>query len=275
MSQVARVLADAARQLTAVSDTPMLDAELLLAHALGIEREKLLLNGAADVPPEFEQLLARRLAGEPIAYITGTRAFWTIELAVAPRVLIPRPDSETLIDAAVEYFRGTAGPKRILDLGTGSGALLLAALDQWPHATGLGIERSEAALAIATQNAQAIAPGRAEMRLGNWADGIAERFDLVLCNPPYVASSAPLGPGVAEHEPHEALFAGDDGLDAVRALAPQFPRLLEPGGLAAVEIGTDQAASAAALLANGGLSASLACDLAGRPRALLLTHAGS
>jgi release factor glutamine methyltransferase len=265
------LLADAARRLGTVSDTPLLDAELLLAHSLGVDRERLLLDPPAEVPPRFEHLLERRLAGEPIAYIVGTRAFWTIELEVTPDVLIPRPDSETLIDAAVAHFEGTAGPRRILDLGTGSGALLLAALDQWPHATGIGIDRSEAALAVARRNAQAIAPGRADMILGDWADGIAERFDLILCNPPYVAASAQLGPGVAEHEPHEALFAGGDGLEALRALAPQFPRLLEPGGLAAVEIGFDQAAPAAALLAGGGLRARLARDLAGRPRAILLT----
>ena len=266
-------IADAARRLTQVSDTPLLDAELLLAHALGIERERLLLKPPAEIPAEFETLLARREAGEPVAYIIGTRAFWTIDLEITPDVLIPRPDSETLMDSAVEHFCGTAGPNRILDLGTGSGALLLAALDQWRNATGLAIDRSQAALDVARRNAQAIAPGRAEMRLGDWADGITGRVDLILCNPPYVATSAPLGPGVAEHEPHEALFAGGDGLDALRAIGPQLPRLLEAGGLAAVEIGFDQAAPAAALLTQGGLSARLARDLAGRPRALLLTRA--
>jgi release factor glutamine methyltransferase len=132
--------AEAAQRLASVSDTPMLDAELLLAHALGIEREQLLLTPRPAAPHEFEQLIARRLAGEPVAYIVGRRAFWTIELDVTPDVLIPRPDSETLLDAAVAHFQGTAGPQRILDLGTGSGAMLLAALDQWPAATGLGID---------------------------------------------------------------------------------------------------------------------------------------
>lgn len=265
-------LADAARRLGQVSDTPLLDAELLLAHAAGIDREQLLLTPPVAAPPEFDALLARRLAGEPIAYIVGTRGFWTIELEVTPDVLIPRPDSETLIDAAVAHFPGTPGPKRILDLGTGSGALLLAALDQWRQATGLGVDNSEAALAIAQRNATRLGMAdRASFRLGDWAGGITERFDLILCNPPYVATSAPLGPGVAEHEPHQALFAGDDGLDALRVLAPQMPRLLAQGGLAAVEIGYDQAAPAAALLAAHGLTARLARDLAGRPRAILLT----
>ena len=267
-------LADAARRLTAVSDTPLLDAELLLAHALGIDREQLLLSPPDEIPAEFDALLARRLAGEPIAYIVGTRAFWTIELEVAPGVLIPRPDSETLMDAAVAHFRGTAGPTRVLDLGTGSGALLLAALDQWRQATGLGIDSSEAALAIAQRNAIRLGMAeRAEFRVADWADGITERFDLILCNPPYVATSALLGPGVVDHEPHEALFAGDDGLDALRALGPQIPHLLAPGGLAAVEIGYDQAVPAATLFTRDGLAARLARDLACRPRALLLTKA--
>ena len=265
-------IAEAARRLAKVSDTPMLDAELLLAHVLGVEREHLLLNPPAQIPDAFEDLIARRERGEPVAYIVGTRAFWTIELEVAPGVLIPRPDSETLMDSAVAHFEGSSGPKRILDLGTGSGALLLAALDQWPQSSGIGVDQSVEAIAIAQRNADRLGlADRARLRVGNWGDGIGERFDLILCNPPYVAVAGELGTGVAEYEPHEALFAGDDGLDAVRALAPQFPRLLDKGGLAAVEIGFDQGDSASSLLARDGLSARVARDLAGRSRALLLT----
>ena len=271
MSRTSSALGDAARRLAPVSDTPRLDSELLLAHALGTTREQLLLDPPADIPDAFEALLARREGGEPVAYITGRRAFWTIELEVTPGVLIPRPDSETLLEAAVAHFAGTDGPKRILDLGTGSGALLLAALDQWRNATGLGVDCSAAALAVARRNSERLGlADRAELRRGDWAEGIDERFDLILCNPPYVAVSGELGPGVAEHEPNDALFAGDDGLEALRALAPQFPRLLADGGLGAVEIGFDQAAEAAALLARDGLSARLARDLAARPRAILL-----
>jgi release factor glutamine methyltransferase len=258
-------------RLKQISDTPLLDAELLLAHALGVEREQLLLNPPEGIPDAFEELIARRERGEPVAYIVGKRAFWTIELEVAPGVLIPRPDTETLMDSAVAHFDNSAGPRRVLDLGTGSGALLLAALDQWPQSSGIGVDRSVEAIAIAQRNADRLGlADRAELRVGDWAEAIDERFDLILCNPPYVAATAELGPGV-EHEPRDALFAGDDGLDALRSLGPIFPRLLGEGGLAAVEIGFDQAASAASLLTRNGISTRLARDLAGRPRALLLT----
>lgn len=272
MKAIERALAEAARRLQVVSDTARLDAELLMACALGIKRDELLLRTPSGaVPDEFERLVDRRLAGEPVAYLTGRRAFWNVELEVGPGALIPRPDSETLIAAAVEHFAVGLGPKRILDLGTGPGTLLLAALDQWPEATGLGVDRSAQALGYARKNAQrlGLAP-RAHFRLGDWARGVDERFDLVLCNPPYVATSAELGPGVAEHEPAEALFAGEHGLDDYRRLAPEIGRLLAPGGLAAIEIGSDQADSAGELFRATGLQPRLARDLAGRPRALLI-----
>lgn len=260
----------AARRLATVSDTPRLDAELLLAHSLGVTREQLLLGDHA-VPDHFAALIDRRAAGEPVAYITGGRAFWTIELEVGPGVLIPRPDSETLIEAVIAHF-GEAAPERILDLGTGPGTLLLAALDQWPHATGLGVESSEAALGYARANADAIAPGRAAFRLGNWSEGIAERFDLIFCNPPYVADGE-ADPSTA-HEPPEALFAGPDGLDAYRALAPLLPRLAHPDGLVALEIGASQREAVTAIMAPFGWDVTCRADLAGRDRALLLRPAG-
>ena len=273
MKPITRALAEAARKLAPFSDTARLDAELLLAEALGIDRDRLLLKPPdRAVPDRFWKMIDRRADGEPVAYITGRRAFWDIELHVGPGVLIPRPDSEVLISSAIDHFSSTAGLKRILDLGTGPGTLLLAALDLWPNATGIGVDSSRQALSYASANARRLGfEERADLRLGDWAQGIDERFDLILCNPPYVAERAQLGPGVAEHEPGEALFAGGDGLDAYRTLACEFPRLLAPGGLAAVEIGFDQAEAAAALLERDGLSASLAHDLAGRPRALLLT----
>ena len=254
------------------SDTPRLDAELLMAAALGIGRDRLILDDPrGEAPPDFRQFVDRRAKGEPVAYITGHRSFWTVDLEVGPGALVPRPDSETLIAAAVEHFAGTEGPKRMLDLGTGPGTLLLAALDEWPRATGVGIDASEEALDYARRNAARLGMDRrAEFRLGDWAAGIEERFDLILCNPPYVAEGAETGSGVAEYEPHEALFAGPEGLDEYRRLAPQLGRRLAPGGLAAVEIGHEQADSALALFEAEGLSPSVAVDLGGRPRALLI-----
>ena len=273
MKPVTRALADAARKLRDRSDTARLDAEILLADAFGMDRDKLLLSPPdRSVPDKFEAMVERRAAGEPVAYITGRRAFWNIELHVGPGVLIPRPDSEVLIAAAIEHFEGGEGPRRILDLGTGPGTLLLAALDLWPRATGLGIDLSRRALSYAASNARRLdLDARAELRIGNWADGVEEQFDLLLCNPPYVPHDAEVGPGVAEHEPAEALFAGADGLDEYRILAGQIPRLIAPGGLAAVEIGHDQADAVADLLARSGLQAKVAKDLAGRDRAILLT----
>jgi release factor glutamine methyltransferase len=270
---IARALADAARQLAKSSDTPRLDAELLMAEALHIDRDRLILSPPdREVPEIFWAMVDRRTKGEPVAYITGRRAFWNIDLHVGPGVLVPRPDSEVLIASAIEHFEAKKGPRRILDLGTGPGTLLLAALDIWPEATGLGVDLSRQALSYSSANARRLGfEARVKFKLGSWAEGIDERFDLILCNPPYIAEDAELGPGVREFEPDEALFAGKKGLDAYRELAPQLPRLLNEGGLAAVEIGHDQASAVTALLARNGLQARVANDLGDRPRAVLLT----
>ena len=273
MTTILRALGRATNELVVSSDTPRLDAELLMAEALHIDRDKLILSPPQrDAPERFFEMVERRKLGEPVAYITGRRAFWNIELHVGPGVLIPRPDSEVLIASALEHFERTEGPLRILDLGTGPGTLLLAALDLWPAATGLGVDTSRQAMSYAAANARRLdLESRVKFKLGDWAEGIDEAFDLVLCNPPYVAKDAELGPGVREFEPDEALFAGADGLDAYRVLAPELPRLLSLGGMAAVEIGYDQAEPVTALLARDGLSSRVVNDLAGRPRAVLLT----
>jgi release factor glutamine methyltransferase len=270
---IARALDDATRQLNQTSDTARLDAELLMAEALHIDRDRLILSPPdRDVPKRFWSMVKRRTKGEPVAYITGRRAFWNIDLHVGPGVLVPRPDSEVLIASAIEHFEANGAPRRILDLGTGPGTLLLAALDIWPAATGLGIDVSRRALSYASANARRLGfEKRLKFKLGNWAEGIGESFDLILCNPPYVAEGAELGPGVREFEPDEALFAGEQGLDAYAELAPQLPRLLSEKGLAAVEIGHDQAATVPALLQRGGLNARVVNDLGDRPRAVLLT----
>ena len=275
MTAVSRALARATNELGPLSDTPRLDAELLMAEALHIDRDKLILSPPQrDVPKRFLEMVERRKAGEPVAYITGRRAFWNIELHVGPGVLIPRPDSEVLIASALEHFEGNAGPKRILDLGTGPGTLLLAALDLWPHSTGLGVDVSRKVMSYAAANARRLGfENRVKLKEGDWAKGVTETFDLILCNPPYVAEDAELGPGVREYEPDEALFAGKEGLDAYQELAPQLPRLLNKGGLAAVEIGHDQAEAVTALVTHDGLQARVANDLGGRARAVLLTWA--
>lgn len=254
----------------AFSATPRLDAELLFAHAAGITREQLLLNPPTTVPPAFADLVERRAAQEPVAYFTGTRGFWTIELAVGPGVLIPRADSETLIEAAVGHF-GQAGPRTILDLGTGPGTLLLAALDQWPGATGVGIDASATALDYASRNAERLKMAdRATFGAGDW-HGTGERFDLILCNPPYIATGEALPPEVSAYEPAEALFAGPDGLADYRALAPLLPAQLAAGGCACIEIGHTQAAAVTALLEREGLTVALRRDLGGRDRCLIAT----
>lgn len=275
MKPVIRALDDATRQLSETSDTPRLDAELLMAEALHIDRDRLLLSPPdKKVPQRFSKMVERRKKGEPVAYITGRRAFWNIDLHVGPGVLVPRPDSEVLIASAIEHFEGRGGPQRILDLGTGPGTLLLAALDVWPGATGIGIDVSRRALSYASANARRLGfEQRLKFKIGDWAEGVTEGFDLILCNPPYVAEGAELGPGVREFEPDEALFAGETGLDAYRALAPQLPKLLNPGGLAAVEIGQDQGKAVTGLLARDGLEARVACDFGDRARAVLLTWA--
>jgi release factor glutamine methyltransferase len=269
---IRQALVEATQRLTGLSDTPRLDAELLMAHALGVARSELLLRHLDDPAPEtFEPLLQRRLAHEPIAYITGTRAFWTIELQVGPGALIPRPDSETLIEAAIEHFDERA-PATILDLGTGPGTLLLAALDQWPEARGLGVDASEQALDYARINAERLGmANRAEFRTGDWAQGVEGPFDLILANPPYIGMHEQLPAEVRDHEPGSALFAGIDGLDDYRRIIPELSRLLAPGGTAILEIGWTQAKPVSALALQHGLLPAVYNDLGNRPRAVLLT----
>src|SRR4051812_15313444 len=157
-----------------------------MAEALHIDRDRLILSPPdRAVPKRFWTMVERRATGEPVAYITGRRAFWNIDLHVGPGVLVPRPDSEVLIACAIEHFAGGEGPKRILDLGTGPGTLLLAALDIWPAATGVGIDVSRRAMSYAAANARRLGfEARVKLRLGDWAEGIEQSFDLILCNPP-------------------------------------------------------------------------------------------
>jgi len=273
---IADALRDAAAALGASSDTPRLDAELLMAHALGTNRSELLLRHMrGEVPAGFATLLARRLAHEPVAYILGEQEFYGLPFRVSPAVLIPRGDSEALVEAAVT-MRPDA--RRVLDCGTGSGALLLAVLAHLPEAQGIGIDRSGDALAVAEANAARLGlAARAAMMLADWTKpgwthALGPSFDLVLANPPYVEDAADLAPSVSAHEPAGALFAGPEGLDDYRVLIPQLPALLTPIGVALIEIGATQAEAVSAIAQAAGFAAALHHDLAGRPRVLALTR---
>ncbi|MFM5907796.1 MAG: peptide chain release factor N(5)-glutamine methyltransferase [Novosphingobium sp.] len=272
---VGLTIREAAEALADVSDTPRLDAELLMAHVLGVSRSAMLLNWMkTPVPEGVARLVVRRMRHEPVAYIIGEQEFRGLVLKVTPDVLIPRGDSECLVDAALA---ARPGARRVLDCGTGSGALLIATLAELPQATGFGIDRSEAALAVARGNAEALGlGGRAQMIAADWhrpgwAEGLGA-FDLILANPPYVEEAAQLDPSVRDHEPAGALFAGPEGLDDYRVLIPQLPGLLAPAGAALVEIGHTQAEAVSAIAQASGLVATLHRDLANRPRALELVQ---
>jgi len=273
MPDIRTALREAAERLSATSDTARLDAELLMAHALGISRTELLLRHLHSGPPaSFTSILDRRLNHEPIAYILGSQPFYGLDLEVDPAVLIPRGDSEMVIEAA-RLAREGRPTRRILDLGTGSGALLLAALTIWSDAQGIGFERSGAAREVAMRNAQANGlASRARIIAGDWTQGgwgsDLGQFDLILANPPYVEEDAELAPSVRAHEPAEALFAGPDGLDDYRLLIPAIPQLLAPDGSAIFEIGATQGDAVAALAREAGLAVKVHPDLAGRPRAV-------
>ena len=271
---VGEAISAATVELGKGTDTARLDAELLMAEALDCTRSDMFLRRMRDPEPAgYAALVARRAAHEPVAYIRGYQEFFGLGFRVTPDVLIPRGDSEVLIEAALA---ARPAARRVLDLGTGSGALLLAALSELPGAQGLGIDRSVAALSVATGNARALGLAeRAELRLGDWTqpgwDAGLGQFDLILANPPYVEDAAELGPSVRGYEPAQALFAGSEGLDDYRILMPRLPALLAPHGVALVEIGYRQAAAVTAITAAAGLDARLHHDLSERPRALELT----
>lgn len=277
---VGGLLATAGRRLAAAGvDGARRDARLLLAHALGVRVETVLgyperAVGEADAG-RFQMLVERRAAREPVSRILGRREFWGLDFRVTPDVLDPRPESEVLIEGVLSQLGEPDAPRRILDLGTGSGCLLLALLAELPAAQGLGVDASEAALAVARANAEALGVAeRAAFEVSDWGRGLAGAYDVVVCNPPYVAGEKwpDLAPEVARYDPAPALYGGPDGLAAYRALLPQVARLLRPGGLAALEHSAAQAAGVERLAAAGGLTtAGRLCDLAGRERCLLAT----
>ncbi|MBU8542975.1 MULTISPECIES: peptide chain release factor N(5)-glutamine methyltransferase [Roseomonadaceae] len=276
---VGAFLCQAGQMLRAAAiESPRLEARLLLGHAMGVTAETLLRDSRMVVPAEavarFGAALKARLAHVPMAHILGRQGFWTLDLAVSPATLIPRPDSESLVEAALAAFPDAEAPLRVLDLGTGTGCLLLAVLSERPRAFGIGVDREPAAAALAAANAAANGlAGRSAFLAADWAGALAGTFDLVLSNPPYIESAAISGlmPEVARHEPGLALDGGPDGLDAYRLLAAALPALLAPGGVAVLELGQGQRAAVEGLARTAGLRP-LSCrpDLGGVDRALSL-----
>jgi release factor glutamine methyltransferase len=255
-------LNDAARRLAAAGvDNPRLDARVLWAHA--------------ENQPTFEAFVARRCGREPLAYITGRKEFWSLDFEVGPGVLVPRPETETIIEQAVALLPDRSAPLKVLDLGTGSGCLLVAFLKEFPNSRGLGVDTSEKARAYAAANVNRHGlADRAEIRPGNWGEDVEGRWDIILSNPPYIRSADihGLAPEV-RFEPTEALDGGPDGLGSIRLLAAAMACLLSGVGL--TEIGEGQAAEAATAASDAGLVVvRTAADLAGIPRVLVTRPRG-
>lgn len=263
----------AAGRLRASSETPRLDAEVLLAHLLQASRAALIVRAGEELAGEparrYESLLARRAAGTPVAYLTGVREFWSLPLAVTPDVLVPRPETELLVECALAVLPREAD-RTVLDLGTGSGAIALAIAAERPRARVTGVDLSGAALAVAAGNARALGLERVDWRTGSWYRAVpGARFDLVVSNPPYVAANDPALARLAA-EPVLALTPGATGLEALAAVAADAPGHLNPGGWLMLEHGSRQGPDVAALLARRGFTRiSTVADPAGMPRVTL------
>ena len=261
-------------------DEPRLEAQILLCHALGLDRAALLcvnerhLNDGEN--HRLEHIASRRSRREPMAYILGEREFWSLSFRLGPDVLIPRPDSETVVEAVLTARPSLGGEIRILDLGTGSGCLLLALLSEFPEAEGIGTDASSSAIALARVNARRLGlDGRARFVCADWGSALAERFDVIVANPPYVPEGVidDLAREIARYEPRLALSSGEDGLDRSRELAPHVAGLLAATGLAVVEIGAGQAGAVSDIFAEHGLVvAERRRDLAGVERCVVFVH---
>ena len=269
-ANVGSLLAEARHRL-APGPPGALEADLLLAHVLGVARAWLFANRNQEVSPElrlvFRKLVERRAGGEPIAYLTGVREFWSLPLQVTADVLIPRPETELLVEVALEFIPPEVS-WRVADLGTGSGAVALAIACERPLCEVHATEYSAAALAIAERNIQALAPGRVHLHQGSWLEPLDGRFQVIVCNPPYVAEGDPhLNTGDCRFEPRAALTPGTDGMAAIRQIACDALPSLESGGLLAFEHGYDQGSAARAVLSELGYrEIDTRRDLEGRDR---------
>lgn len=259
-------------------ETAALDARLLVMAALDVTATDLVLHPDVPLTPEQAETLAafarRRLAHEPVARIVGTREFWGLPFRLSPETLVPRPDTETLVETVLDLVQDRQAPLRIVDFGTGSGCILVALLHELPKASGLGIDLSFGALVTARANAvENRVGGRCRFALSRWADAVSGSFDLIVSNPPYIASGVvpTLDEEVREHDPRLALDGGPDGLEPYRIILREAGRLLAPGGLLAVEIGYDQAEDLASLARTYGLDiVRVAHDLSGNPRCVAM-----
>ena len=266
-------------------ESPRREARLLLAHALDVDAASMRLRDRhgrvePDVGAVFRAAVGRRASREPLARITGRRGFWTLELAVSGATLIPRADSEALIESLLALRPDRRLPLRMLDLGTGTGCLLLAALSEYPQAWGVGVDREASACALAASNAAAVGlRSRSALLCGCWAEALSAEgggFDLVLSNPPYIRTHdiPSLMPEVSRFEPRPALDGGADGLDAYRAILSRLDGLLAADGIAIIELGAGQLEPVRVIAAGAGLAVlSVQPDLAGVPRALALARA--
>ena len=264
--------------MRAGSTSPGLDARLLVEGSLGVENADPDMVLPADAQARLEGFTARRVAGEPVWRILGEREFWGLPFRLSPATLEPRPDSETIVEAALAQFAGRREENlQLLDLGTGTGCLLIALLSELPQARGLGIDLSEEACRTAAANAALNGvDGRVTFRQGSWTEGLSGRFDLIVSNPPYIPSAeiATLSVEVREHDPLLALDGGADGLGPYRLFASALPPLLAPGGVIVFEVGAGQGPDVVALMRAGGLEfRGSRNDLGGHERALIFTLA--
>jgi release factor glutamine methyltransferase len=273
MASIADTVKRAAQTLNPHSESPRLDAELLLANILGLSRAALIARGEEPVDSNHERAYAeavrRRAGGVPIAYLTGSREFWSLPLKVSPAVLVPRPETEMLVEHALGLLPRDEACS-VLDLGTGSGAVALSLAHERPHWSVIGVDASPAALEIAAHNAKELKLSQVQWRLGSWFDALAgERFHLIVANPPYMAAADPALKALCA-EPAAALIAGPTGLEALCAIIAQAPRHLYARGWLALEHGIAQAQDVAQELQQHGFdSIRTYSDFSGRPRVTL------
>lgn len=280
IDEARRILARALEQ--AGKESPTLDSRILIGHALGLDQTALLSDGNRRLTIEQRKAIAglaeRRMSGEPVARILGVREFWGLPFALSKATLVPRPETETLVEAALEASGDRRGETlRIVDLGTGTGALLLALLHEFKNASGIGTDLDESALATAAENARTLGLAeRAQFIRTDFGAGLRPPFDLVVSNPPYIPARdiAALAVEVREHDPRLALDGGEDGLEAYRAIARQLPSLLASDGFAVLEIGIAQWKAVTAIIESAGLRVTMIRpDLAGIPRAMVVQNA--